>query len=213
MTSSPDPEIRAIAAYDAGAATYAVHSRDRKPLNRLHEHFASLVGSGAQVLDLGCGPGHDAAELTSRGLTVTGCDAAGRLLREAHDYASLAGRLVQGDARTLPFAASSFDGIWCCASLLHVPKRNVGHALAEAFRILQRGGVLFTSMSEGEQRGAISVHSDGLGPRDYYYYRQETWAALVAGAGFEIVDHDVQRESGNFNPGSSGWIEIFARKP
>jgi ubiquinone/menaquinone biosynthesis C-methylase UbiE len=213
MTSSPDPELQTVAAYNTGAAAYAQHSQDRKPLNRLHEHFASLVGSGAQVLDLGCGPGHDAAELRMRGLSVTGFDAAGELLRESRKYPGLAGRLLQGDARTLPLATSSFDGIWSCASLLHVSKRDVGHALAEAFRILKPGGVLFTSMSEGEQRGAVSVHSDGLEPRVYYYHRQETWAALVAGAGFEIVDHRVRRQGGNFNPGSTGWIETFARKP
>jgi ubiquinone/menaquinone biosynthesis C-methylase UbiE len=213
MTSSPDQQLQTVAAYDAGAAAYARHSQDRKPLRPLHERFASLLAGGARVLDIGCGPGHDAAELASLGLSVTGLDPASGLLAEARSYACLAGRLIQGDARHLPIAASRYDGIWCCASLLHVPKRDVGHALAEAFRILKSGGVLFTSMSEGQQRGAVSVHSDGLGPRDYYYHRQETWAALVAGAGFEIVDHHVQRESGNLNPGSTGWIETFARKP
>jgi ubiquinone/menaquinone biosynthesis C-methylase UbiE len=213
MTSSPDPELQTVAAYNTGAAAYARHSQDRSPLRHLHEHFASLLAGGARVLDLGCGPGHDAAELASLGLSVTGLDPASGLLAEACSYTCLAGRLIQGDARQLPIAASRFDGIWCCASLLHVPNRDVGDALAEVFRILKSGGVLFTSMSEGEQRGAVSVHSDGLEPRVYYYHRQETWAALVAGAGFEIVDHRVRRQGGNFNPGSTGWIETFARKP
>ena len=213
MSSSPDPELSTIAAYDAGAVDYAEHFRDRMPLNRLQEHFVTVVGSGAAVLDLGCGPGHDAAELSARGLRVTAFDPARGLLNEAMHHTSLTGRLVQGDARALPFATGSFDGVWTCASLLHVPKRDVGRALAEVFRVLKPGGILFTSMSEGGQVGAIPVESNGLSRRLYYYHREQTWAALVSGAGFDVIDQRVQRESGNFNPGSTGWIETFARKP
>lgn len=214
MTSStPDPELQTIAAYDAGAAVYAVHSRDREPLSHLHKRFVLLAGPGAVVLDLGCGPGHDAAKLAARGLRVTGYDAATVLLREAREHSSLAGRLVQGDARLLPFAAASFDAVWSCASLLHVPKRDIGQALMQVFRVLKPGGVFFTSMSEGGEPDAVPVDSEGLARRLYYYHRQEAWGALLSGAGFEIIDHCVQRESGNFNPGSTGWIETFARRP
>jgi len=213
MSSSPDPELSTIAAYDAGAVDYAEHFRDRMPLNRLQEHFVTVVGSGAAVLDLGCGPGHDAAELSSQGLRVTAFDPARGLLNEAVRHPSLAGLLVQGDARALPFAAGAFDGIWSCASLLHVPKRDVAHALAEVFRVLKPGGILFTSMSEGNQAGAVPVDSNGLSRRLYYYHREHTWSTLVSGAGFEVVYHDVKRNSANLNPGSTGWIETFARKP
>ena len=213
MTSSPDPALTTIASYDRDAAFYSQHSRDRKPLNRLHETFVTLVGSGAAVLDRGCGPGHDAAELSARGLRVTAFDPSRGLLKEAARHTSLAGRLVQGDARALPLAAGSFDGVWSCASLLHDPKQDVGLVLLGTFRVLRAGGVLFTSMSEGEQVGAIPVESNGLSRRLYYSHREQTWAALVSGAGFDVIDQRVQRESGNFNPGSTGWIETFARKP
>jgi ubiquinone/menaquinone biosynthesis C-methylase UbiE len=213
MTSSPDPELQTIAAYDAQSVAYAEHSRDRAPLNRLHEHFESLVGGGARVLDLGCGPGHDAAELVSRGLKVTGLDLSRGLLLEARSHSALAGSLIQADARQLPIVSYTFDGVWSCASLLHVPKRDVAHAIAELYRVLKPGGILFTSMSEGGEPGAIPVISDGLSQRLYYYHREGDWASLVSGAGFEILDHGVNRKSGHFNPGSTGWIETYARKP
>jgi ubiquinone/menaquinone biosynthesis C-methylase UbiE len=214
MTSStPDPELQTIAAYDARPAAYALHSEDRRPLNRLHARFVDLVGPGAAVADLGCGPGHDAAALAARGLTPTGIDPSHGLLLEARRHEELAGALVQADARRLPFAGDSFDGIWACASLLHVPKRDIGRALTEMYRILRPGGILFTSMSEGGQPGPIHVESDGLAQRLYYYHGEEAWASLVAAPGFVLVDHAVNRWSGHFNPGSSGWIETFARKP
>jgi SAM-dependent methyltransferase len=213
MTSSPDPELDTIAAYDARPVAYAEHSRDREPLNRLHDHFVQLVGAGARVLDLGCGPGHDAAELARRGLRVTGLDLSRGLLLEGRSHPALVGSLILADARQLPIVSYSFDGVWSCASLLHVPKRDIAHAIAELYRVLKPSGILFTSMSEGGEPGAIPVISDGLSQRLYYYHREEDWAALVCGAGFEILDHGVNRKSGHFNPGSTGWIETFARRP
>ena len=67
-SSSPDPVLDTSVSYERGAAEYAEHSRDRTPLAHLLDRFATLVGPNALVLDLGCGPGHDAAELAKRGL-------------------------------------------------------------------------------------------------------------------------------------------------
>jgi SAM-dependent methyltransferase len=212
MTSSTNALIT-VAAYDARAAAYAEHSRDRAPMAGLHARFVELAGANARVLDLGCGPAHDAAELTARGCNIVGIDPARGLLLEARRYDSLTGLLVQGDARRLPFASGVFDAIWSCASLLHIPHDEVDTAIAEAFRVLRRGGVLFTSLSEGEETGAVPVESDGLARRLYYYHREQDWASRIRAAGFEIIDHQAQRQSGNFNPGSTGWIETFARKP
>jgi ubiquinone/menaquinone biosynthesis C-methylase UbiE len=142
---------------------------------------------------------------------VTGLDASRGLLMAGHT--AIAAGLVQGDARRLPFAEESFDGVWACASLLHVPKDDVKAALAEAFRVLRHGGVLFTSMSEGRQNDAIPLNSDGLAERLYFYHSGEGWADAVKSAGFVLLDHEVRREGSNFNPGSTGWIETFARKP
>jgi ubiquinone/menaquinone biosynthesis C-methylase UbiE len=213
MTSSPDSFTLTVSAYEHDAPAYAEHSRDRAHMRRLHEKFRSYFEPGARVLDLGCGPGHDAAELAALGLSVTGFDPARGLLIEAQAHDSISGALMQGDARQLPFASGSFGAIWACASLLHVPKVDIPAALLEAFRILRVGGVIFTSMSEGPQSEAVPVVSDGLGERLYYYHFGEDWAAAVEAAGFAILEHDVRRDTGNFNPGSTGWIETFARKP
>jgi ubiquinone/menaquinone biosynthesis C-methylase UbiE len=213
MTSSPDPLALTVSAYEHDATAYAGHSRDRAHLRRLHEKFRACFEPGARVLDLGCGPGHDAAVLAALGLSATGFDPTRGLLIEAQAHGSISGALVQGDARLLPLAGGSFDGIWACASLLHVPKQDIPVALSEAFRILCNGGVIFTSMSEGPQSEAVPVVSDGLQERMYYYHSGGEWAAAVEAAGFAVLEHDVRRDAGNFNPGSTGWIETFARKP
>jgi ubiquinone/menaquinone biosynthesis C-methylase UbiE len=213
MISSPDPFALTLTAYEGDASAYAEHSRDRAHMSRLHQKFRAHLQSGARVLDLGCGAGHDAAVIATLGLTVTGIDPSKSLLIEARAHDSISGALVQGDARRLPLAAGSFDGIWACASLLHVPKADIPAALSETFRVLRGDGVLFTSMSEGPQTEAMPVVSDGLQERLYYYHSGEQWADAVRAAGFALLEHDVRRDTGHFNIGSTGWIETYARKP
>jgi SAM-dependent methyltransferase len=211
--STPDTVASTILAYHNGASGYAEYSRDRAHLDRLREPLIAMLPEDPLVLDLGSGPGHDAALLAIEGATVVALDPALGLLREARAYESIASRLVGGDARRLPFADGRFDGIWSCASLLHVPHDEVSLALSEAFRVLKPGGVAFFSMSEGEPTGLVPDTSLGLATRGYYYHRGADWALLLYEAGFELVKHRVNRASGHFNVSSTGWIETYARRP
>jgi ubiquinone/menaquinone biosynthesis C-methylase UbiE len=94
-----------------------------------------------------------------------------------------------------------------------VPRSQIGLALAEAFRVLKLGGVLFTSMSESDASAPMLSSSDFLPERTYYYYSEPNWAEMVARAGFEVIDQHIHRSADGLNPGSTGWIETFARKP
>jgi ubiquinone/menaquinone biosynthesis C-methylase UbiE len=124
------------------------------------------------------------------------------------------GRLVLGDARESAFADGAFDAIWACASLLHVPKPDVSNALAEAYRILKPGGVLFTSMQEGRaDEPVLASAADPLPGRLYFYYRAEEWLAFVEGAGFKLVEQRLKRTAEHVNAGATGWIETFALRP
>ena len=53
---------------------------------------------------------------------------------------ALPGRLMQADLRSVPLAAASLDGIWCCAAMLHVPEDQTMMVLNEFRRVLRPGG-------------------------------------------------------------------------
>lgn len=208
----PDTWIETTRAYEQDAAGYAERSRGREGLARLRARLIALLPPSPFVLDLGSGPGHDAALLSHLGASVVALDPAFGLLREAWGYPEIASRLVCGEACRLPIADSSFEGVWSCASLHHVPHTDAGRALGEVARILKPGGVAFFSISEGDDEGSVQVDEMGLQTRFYYYHHADAWAALLVGAGFELVSHSSNRDSGNFNPGSTGWIETYARR-
>ena len=63
------------------------------------------------------------------GHRVVGVDRSAAMLAIA--AGPLAGHVTRGDLRGLPLASASLDGIWCCASLLHVPQDQTPTVLAE----------------------------------------------------------------------------------
>jgi len=58
----------------------------------------------------------------SQGLTVTGIDLSTGVL--AYARGQVRGNLLAMNMTHLGFRTAHFDGAWCCASLLHVPKRR-----------------------------------------------------------------------------------------
>ena len=73
--------------YDALAKVYAMeycNELDRKPFDRERlEQFEQKVPSRLPICDLGCGPGHLAAHLSSMGAKVLGVDLSPGMIAEA----------------------------------------------------------------------------------------------------------------------------------
>ncbi len=91
---------------------------------------------GAEVLDLGCGPGYYTSALRDAGARVVGLD------MDTDGWEGTSG-LVHGDATALPFPASGFDGVFCSNLLEHVA--DTGGVLAEIERVLRPGGWVYLS--------------------------------------------------------------------
>jgi SAM-dependent methyltransferase len=100
------------------------------------------VGPGTVVLDAGCGTGSMLAELRRQGADVVGIDALPEAVALAEATCPEA-RVELGDVTALPFPAESFDGVVFLDVLEHVDDRC---ALAEAVRVLRRGGFLALSV-------------------------------------------------------------------
>ena len=101
----------------------------------------------ATVLDVGCGAGREALELTRMGFRVVGVDITPRLLEEAKRIASersLVIEFVQGDGTTLDFPNESFDYVLLIAQMIHhVPLRaNRQRLLREAGRVAKAEGIV-----------------------------------------------------------------------
>jgi ubiquinone/menaquinone biosynthesis C-methylase UbiE len=193
---------RMQAAYDQIAAQYAEKNAAMpQALSAAGCRLLQLLGPGPRILDAGCGAGRDMAWLERHGATVVGVDVSRRMLALARSVTH--GPLLQMDMCSLGLRAGSFAGVWCCASLLHLPKREAPLALAELRRALLPQGVVFLSMQEGTGEG----WEQGPYPqvqRFFARYSHEELATLLIQSGFRVI------ESSATESGRCRWLQFFA---
>jgi SAM-dependent methyltransferase len=115
--------------------------------------------------------------------------------------------VVVADLRRTPLAAGVFSGVWASASLLHLSRAQAPVALDEAARILQPGGVMFSSVKagRGERRS-----KDG---RRFVLHTREDWGRMVEAAGFRLLSLEAAEGSSTARTGPGTWIICFAALP
>ena len=116
-------------------------------MSDLYRTFLTYMPSGGNIMDLGCGAGSAALFFTQMGyqvLAVDGC-------RELCDFTQ---NRVGCPVRCLRFEdldfEDAFDGVWACASLLHVRKADLPGVMRLIRHALKTGGVFYASFKYGE---------------------------------------------------------------
>ena len=115
-------------------------------MSPIRERFAALLDAGARVLDAGCGSGRDAKAFAQQGFRVSAFDASPELAARASDHCGFA-----VEVRTFHDVdeVNAYDGIWCCASLLHVAPGEMPGVVSRLWAALAPGGVLYASFKRG----------------------------------------------------------------
>lgn len=116
------------------------------PMNPAYEPFLRQLPSCARILDAGCGPGRNAAAFRSYGYRVTAIDASPAMVRLAK-RSGINARVMTFQQMTFN---KQFDGIWACASVLHVPHAEISEVLNRFARALNPQGILYVSLKEGQ---------------------------------------------------------------
>jgi 2-polyprenyl-6-hydroxyphenyl methylase/3-demethylubiquinone-9 3-methyltransferase len=181
MNSSADVSIGykpsdAIAYYGTLAAGWESRYERRSFRARLEAIEECLRGRllvGTQWLDAGCGTGTLTRFLAEKGCSVTGLDAAPKMiemarlrtrehpLRDAMQF-SVAGQDDVGTIERLSNAMGSLDGILCSSVLEYLPDPE--QILKEFARVLKPGGILLISVPNAQsvvRRGQVGLHHLG----------------------------------------------------
>lgn len=116
-------------------------------MRSLYEPFLAELPVCAHILDAGCGSGRDALAFQRMGHQVSAFDASEQLANHA---SQLLGFIVPAKRFDELDDIELYDGIWACASLLHVPQRQLRDAFACLWRALKAGGVLYCSFKLGD---------------------------------------------------------------
>jgi SAM-dependent methyltransferase len=180
------------ATYDRIAQAYADSTRrplrpGASGLDAPRDAFADLLPAGARVVDVGCGPGTDAAWFAACGHEVLGVDLSLSMARLA--VAALGRpRLSLGDLRALPLRDGCVDAVWSSAALLHVPDADTGRVLAGVRRVLRPGGAvgLVTALGEGTREEPVPYAPEES--RWFVYRDPDAVAALLGEVGLAVLD-------------------------
>jgi len=134
-------------------------------MSALYAEFLSLIPKHGHILDAGCGSARDAMYFKQQGFTVSAFDASENIAKLASNY--LQQTVEVKDFQQLN-CTNMYDGIWCCASLLHVPKVELPQVFLKLQNALKPNGVLYVSFKYGTQervhngREFTDLNEDGL---------------------------------------------------
>ncbi|MEW6748947.1 MAG: class I SAM-dependent methyltransferase [Candidatus Micrarchaeota archaeon] len=146
-----------------------------------------LAGCG-KILDIGCGIGSIEERLPD--LDITGLESSGKMIEEARRRSDKT--FIRGDAYSMPFPDSSFDGAFFVTALEFL--ENYRLAVVEAARVLKKGGRIVVMMLNPESE-YFKAHLQK--PGDYF--------RNIKHAGYEQIE---ERMSRFFELGSEYFLGI-----
>ncbi len=115
------------------------------------KRFAAYIPDGGSILDFGCGAGRDTKAFLDMGYQVDAIDGSEKLCEKA---AKLTGIPVRNILFSDLDEKEKYDGIWACASILHLPKDELKMVLHKMFRALKQDGYAYTSFKYGDFEGS-----------------------------------------------------------
>ena len=171
-------------------------------LRSSQEYFLRNLLPTTYLLDFGCGSGRDTKYFLSQGYTVDAIDGSEEMCKIAAEYTGIPVKQMlfhQLDEQ------EKYDGIWACASILHLPLQDLENVLHKMSRALKPSGVIYASFKygtfEGERNG-----------RYFTDMTEETFAVLLKR--IPTLTLEEQWISSDVRPGRGDekWLNLILRK-
>ncbi len=166
------------------------------------DKFLSYLKPGSLILDFGCGSGRDSKYFLDKGFKVEAFDGSKQMCEMATQLTGL-------DVKRMLFNEldenEKYDGIWACASILHLPFDQLYTVFTKVAKALKQDGVFYVSFKYG----------DFQGERNGRYFTDLTETSLdklLSDA--DVLDLVEYWISGDVRPGRSDekWLNAIMKK-
>ena len=135
--------------YDANADAF-VNGTKNANMTESYRRFLAHLPKNGRILDFGCGSGRDTKYFLEQGYQADAVDGSEELCRIASEFTGIRVRQM---LFTELEGEEVYDGIWACASILHLPKDDLTVVLQKIDRALKKGGILYTGFKYGTFEG------------------------------------------------------------
>jgi len=188
--------------YNTNATKYFNETKDFSIKDK-YPQFLQYVPEGGKILDAGCGSGRDSKCFLDMGYDVTALEASKELSTLASEHTGL--NVVNATFENFK-SDEKFDGIWACASLLHVPKKDFEKSFINLTDHLKTGGVMYAYLKAGS-----TEEIDAKGRFFNYVSPEEIEAIVSKHNDLEIVEMPAIQEN-TFRPGDHPFINVVVKK-
>ena len=168
----------------------------------VQDKFLEKLNSDAYILDFGCGAGRDTKYFLSRGYQVDAVDGSEQLCRIASEYTGIKVRQMLFQELD---EKEKYDGIWACASILHLPKKQLREVLENMYAALKSEGWIYISFKYGEFEGERNG-------RYFTDFTTDTFKDFIHDMhGLKIEEHWI---TGDVRPGrgEEKWLNLLLQK-
>lgn len=151
--------------------------------------FVSLLADHPRILDLGCGPGHESMRLALTGADVLGIDFSGESISIARERCPQCLFDVL-DFRQLDLRYGKFQGVFACASLIHIEPEILPDVIRRIRNVLVDDGYLAMMVQDGEgineSKSLLEVDGRKLN-RTVYCYSRDNMVSHSKEVGLEFI--------------------------
>jgi predicted TPR repeat methyltransferase len=187
-----------LRAYDEHAEEWAAYRTDDDYWAADREWLIQQIESGARIVEFGAGAGNEGVHFIQAGLDYTGIDGSVGMLAIAERRIPPE-QLRLADLREVELAdgEQTFDGFWCAAVLLHIPRTEIDGVLRRMRGMLAEGAPGFIAV----KGGTGEAWDDRLAaPRFFCYWQLDEFADVLAEGGFRVESMRVKEDGRNEKP-------------
>ncbi|MCH4886521.1 class I SAM-dependent methyltransferase [Acidaminobacter sp. JC074] len=168
-------------------------------MTALYKKFESYVNSG-HILDLGCGSGRDSFYFSYK-YKVTSVDGSKKMIEYCESV--LSNPVVHSTFEDYE-TQERYNGIWACASLIHVERNNLLEIIEKYLSYLKDDGIFMMSFKDRTE----DFNEDG---RYFTCFTRESLSDFLSKSSqlniLEIIENVDVRENKNEN-----WISVIINK-
>ena len=164
--------------------------------------FLDYIPAGASILDFGCGSGRDTKYFLSKGCDVDAIDGSEELCKIASEHTGISVKQMLFDELDV---IEAYDGIWACASILHVEKNHLSDVIHRIATATKENGTVYLSFKYGDFEGVKNG-------RYFTYLTEESFEEMIQ----DIPTLTIEKMwiSGDVRPGRGDeqWLNLILKK-